>query len=93
MEGNTLRSTVVLDVCAAHGAKAGMQFYFHNSLRVYPPAAITVVNKFQFQQLLPRRVNSGLTPLPVKAGPGSNPSDGVGRLGLGAFDLGFRLSS
>jgi hypothetical protein len=44
IEGYTVRSTVVLDVGTAQGVKAGMQFYFQNSLRDYPPAVITVVN-------------------------------------------------
>lgn len=44
VEGNTVRSTVVLDVGKTQGVKAGMQFYFQNSLRYYPPAVITVVN-------------------------------------------------
>jgi hypothetical protein len=39
-----VRSTVVLDVGKAQGAKVGMQFFFQNSLRYYPPAVITVVN-------------------------------------------------
>ena len=44
VEGNNVRSTVVLDVGKAQGAKVGMQFFFQNSLRYYPPAVITVVN-------------------------------------------------
>jgi len=44
VEGNAVRSTVVLDVGKAQGVRVGMQFYFQNSLRDYPPAVITVVN-------------------------------------------------
>ena len=44
VEGSAVRSTVVLDVGKAQGAMVGMQFYFQNSLRYYPPAVITVVN-------------------------------------------------
>ena len=43
-EGNTVRSTVVLDVGKAQGVRVGMQFYFQNSLRYYPPVVITIVN-------------------------------------------------
>ena len=44
IEGDTVRSTVVLDVGTAQGVKVGMQFYFQNALRDYPPAVITAVN-------------------------------------------------
>lgn len=44
IEGYTVRSTVVLDVGTARGVKVGMQFFFQNSLRYYPPAVITAVN-------------------------------------------------
>jgi hypothetical protein len=44
VEGNRVRSTVVLDVGQVQGVKVGMQFYFQNSLRYYPPMVITVVN-------------------------------------------------
>jgi hypothetical protein len=44
VEGDAVRSTVVLDVGKAQGVRVGMQFYFQNSLRYYPPAVITAVN-------------------------------------------------
>jgi hypothetical protein len=44
VEGNAVHSSVVLDVGKAQGVRVGMQFYFQNSLRYYPPAVITVVN-------------------------------------------------
>jgi hypothetical protein len=44
VEGNAVRSTVIIDVGKAQGVRVGMQFYFQNSLRYYPPAVITVVN-------------------------------------------------
>ena len=39
-----MRSKVVLDVGKAQGVRVGMQFYFQNSLRYYPPVVITIVN-------------------------------------------------
>lgn len=44
IEGKTVRSTVVLSVGKAHGVRVGMQFYFQNSLRYYPPAVVTAVH-------------------------------------------------
>jgi hypothetical protein len=44
VEGNTVHSTVVLDAGKAQGVKVGMQFYFQDSLRYYPPVVITVVD-------------------------------------------------